>query len=281
MLFGVIGLNMQLLFDSDNKGFFLLSKNLPKFKYKIGYTRPSRFGVSQKMYCQNCGAEISPTARYCPRCGAAQQAPTQPQQQPYIAPQPQQQPYFQPSAQRVSMFDQNNYTIEQKLVALRDTYGVKDLNGNLLGYVKAKILSVGAKFWFEDTNGVQLGEVDAKLVSIHDEFDVKDQNGQLKARIKKKILKLIGSEWWMEDAQGQEIAKAKGNYMEHDYQIIALDGGIIAQIHKKWVTIRDSYNIEIIRPDFGPFLILSYVIAMDHIEQKNNKTGGYIGPFSI
>jgi uncharacterized protein YxjI len=30
------------------------------------------------------------------------------------------------------MFDQNKYVIEQKLAALRDTYGVKDLNGTLL-----------------------------------------------------------------------------------------------------------------------------------------------------
>ncbi|MGA2524351.1 MAG: LURP-one-related family protein [Candidatus Bathyarchaeia archaeon] len=233
------------------------------------------------MYCQICGAEISPTDKYCPSCGAAQQAPAQPQQQPYPTPQPQAQPQPQTNTQQTGMFNQNKYTIEQKLVAVRDTYGVKDLNGNLLGYVKQKIVSVGPKFWFEDTNGVQLGEVDGKLVSIHDEYDVKDQSGQLKARIKKKILNLIGSEWWMEDAQGQQIAKVKGNYSEHEYQILAPDGSVIAQIHKKWVTIRDSYNIEITRSDFDAFLIISYVIAMDHIEQKNNPAQNRIGPFSF
>jgi len=234
------------------------------------------------MYCQNCGAEISPTDKYCPSCGAAQQAPAQTQQPPYPTPQPQMQPRPQTDTQqRTGIFNQNKYTIEQKLVAVRDTYGVKDLNGNLLGYVKQKIVSVGPKFWFEDTNGVQLGEIDGKLVSIHDEYDVKDQSGQLKARIKKKILNLIGSEWWMEDAQGQQIAKVKGNYIEHEYQIQAPDGSVIAQIHKKWVTIRDSYNIEITRSDFDTFLILSYVIAMDHIEQKNNPSQNRIGPFSF
>ena len=236
------------------------------------------------MYCQNCGAEVSPMNKYCPVCGAAQQAPAQPQQQPYAAPPPplpQSQPNIQPPAQSGGMFGQDKYTIEQKLVAIRDTYGVKDLNGNLLGYVKQKIVSMGPKFWFEDTAGVQLGEIDGKIVTIHNEYDVKDQNGQLRARIKKKILNLIGSEWWMEDAQGQQIAKVKGNYTAHDYQILAPDGSIIAQIHKKWVTIRDAYNIEITRPDFERFLILSYVIAMDHVEQKNNQSRGYIGPFSF
>ena len=181
----------------------------------------------------------------------------------------------------MGLFDQDKYTIEQKLVALRDTYGVKDLNGNLLGYVKAKIVSMGPKFWFEDLNGVQLGEIDGKIITIHNEYEVKDQNGQLKAKIKKKILKLLGSEWWMEDAQGQQIAKVKGDFTEHNYQILAPDGSVIAEINKKWVSIRDSYNIEIMRPDFDHFLILSYVIAMDHVEQKNNQSKSYIGPFSF
>jgi len=241
--------------------------------------------MSQKMYCQNCGAEIFPTNKYCPSCGAEQQGPTQPQQQPHIASQPQSQPqpqpYYQPPSQSAGLFNQNKYTIEQKLVALRDTFGIKDLNGNLLGYVKQKIVSMGPKFWFEDTSGVQLGEIDGKIVSIHNEYDVKDQNGQLKARIKKKILKLIGSEWWMEDEQGQQMARVKGNYTEHEYQILTPDGNIIAQIHKKWVTIRDSYNIEINSPDFDHFLILSFVIAMDHVEQKSNQSRSYIGPFSF
>jgi uncharacterized protein YxjI len=236
------------------------------------------------MYCQNCGAEISPTDKYCPSCGTLQQVPTQPQQQPYVASQTQPQPQPQTDIgppQQTGMFNQNRYTIEQKLVALRDTYGVKDLNGNLLGYVKQKIVSMGPKFWFEDTNGAQLGEIDGKIVSIHNEYDVKDQSGQLKAKIKKKIINFTGSEWWMEDAQGQQIAKVKGNYSEHEYQILAPDGSVIAQIHKKWVTIRDSYNIEITRLDFDTFLILSYVIAMDHVEQKNNQPKSFIGPFSL
>jgi len=85
----------------------------------------------------------------------------------------------------------------------------------------------------------------------------------------------------MEDAQGQQIAQIKGNYSEHNYQILGPDGSLIAQIDKKWVTIRDSYSIEIMRQDFDPFLILSYVIAMDHVDQKNNSSRNNMGPFSF
>jgi uncharacterized protein YxjI len=163
------------------------------------------------------------------------------------------------------VFETTKYVIEKKLVA--PAYGVKDVNGNLLGYVKAKRASIGhVKFGFEDNAGAQLGEIDGKLISVHQEYEIKDKDGQLKARIKKKALKLFGSEWWMEDPEGQQLAKAEGDFAGHNYQILASSGGVIAQIHKKWVSMRDSYGIEILRQDFDPFLILSYTIAMDFVK---------------
>jgi len=38
---------------------------------------------------------------------------------------------------QMSMFDKTQYIVEQKLVAIWDTYGAKDVNGNLLGYAIA------------------------------------------------------------------------------------------------------------------------------------------------
>jgi hypothetical protein len=103
-MFWVIGLNMQFLFVNDDKGILSVEQKPSNLKYRTGNTGYlRRFGMAQKRYCQYCGAEISPMTRYCPSCGAAQQAPTQPQQQPYVAPQPQPQsqpqPYYQPPAQ--------------------------------------------------------------------------------------------------------------------------------------------------------------------------------------
>jgi uncharacterized protein YxjI len=45
-----------------------------------------------------------------------------------------------------SVFAGREYIIEQKIVALRDTFGIKDRNGNLLAYVKKKIVSWGPQF---------------------------------------------------------------------------------------------------------------------------------------
>jgi uncharacterized protein YxjI len=170
------------------------------------------------------------------------------------------------------VFETTKYIIERKMMALRMTYSVKGVNGNLLGYVKAKRAGIGhVKFCFEDDAGAQLGEIDGKVISVHHEYEIKDKDEQLKARIKKKPLTLIGSEWWMEDPEGQQLAKAEGDFAGHNYQILGAGGGVIAQIHKKWVSMRNSYGIEILRQDFDPFLVLSYTIAMDFVEHMGRR----------
>ena len=167
-----------------------------------------------------------------------------------------------------SVFSGTDYIIEQKLVSLRDTYGIKDRNGNLLAYVKKQIVSFGPKFWYETSDGTRLGEIHGKVLTIRPTFEIYDQQGRLVAAVKKKIIKLIGSEWWMEDPSGNEIARIKGNVVAHDYTIEAPSKTPIAQVHKKWVSVRDSYAIQILNPTLTPYQIVSYVIAMDHVEHK-------------
>jgi hypothetical protein len=61
---------------------------------------------TKKRYCTNCGAELSPTVRFCPACGAQQELTSAPPAQQYPAPPPpppQQQPYYQPVPQPTQM----------------------------------------------------------------------------------------------------------------------------------------------------------------------------------
>ncbi len=213
-------------------------------------------------YCPSCGRALSSGLGACPSCGAVLgSGPV----------------YGTPSSfpRIVPLFSGSRYIIEQKILALRDTFGIKDQNGNQLAYVKKQLVSFGPKFWYENTGGQRLGEVHGKILAIRPTFEIYDGQGQLRAQVKKKIMKLIGSEWWMEDSSGQEIARIKGNVWEHDYFIQDPSGQAIAQIHKKWVSVRDSYCLEILNPAFDPYLLLSYAIAMDNTEKKEHKG---IGP---
>jgi uncharacterized protein YxjI len=166
------------------------------------------------------------------------------------------------------MLENREFTIDQRLLTVRNTYVVKSKFGEQLGFIKQEFLSWGPKFWLEDNAGTHLGEMDGKVLTVHHEYEIKDKNDQVKARIKKKILKLFGSEWWMEDAEGREMARIKGNIVHHTYDILAPDKSVIAKVHLNWATISDEYCIEIIKQDFDPLLILGYAVAMDNVEHS-------------
>lgn len=205
------------------------------------------------MQCSSCGKSLPSDVKFCTNCGAKVD--------------------FVQTTQALSagsVFSGSEYIIEQKIAAMRDTFGIKDRNGTLLAYAKKKIVSWGPQFWFESPDGSRLGEMRGKVLTVRPTFEIYDSQG-LVAIVKKKILKLLGSEWWLEDNSGNEIARIKGNITEHEFTVQSASGSQIAQVHKKWISIRDSYGIEILSRDITPYVIVAYVIAMDHAEWKLGK----------
>jgi len=190
--------------------------------------------------------------KFCPSCGFKLET-TQPQAESPIG--------FS------SVFSRREYIIEQKIAALRDTFGIKDRSGSLLAYVRKKFVSWRPQFYFETPDGPRLGEMKGKVLMVRPTFEIYNPQG-LVAVVKKKVLKLLGSEWWLEDPSGKEVGRIKGNITEHEFSIQSPSGAQIAQINKKWVSIRDSYNVEILSQEIDPFVTLAYAIAMDHAQFK-------------
>ncbi len=251
----------KLLSNSDTV------RRVTQFSFRpVPYDSPNP-ALMTNSTCPSCGQALASGSRFCGHCGAT------------INFQPSSQPIVGQSAYSNSPFRETNYIVDQKILAIRDTFSIKNTSGQILAYVKQQLLSFGPKFWFEGTDGSRLGEIHGKVLAIRPTFEIFNSQDQLQATIKKKILKLLGSEWWMENQSGQEIAKVHGNIMEHDYSVQSTDGSMIAQIHKKWVSVRDSYCIEIQNPTLDPYLVVAYAISMDHTEKKEDKHHSGLSPF--
>lgn len=204
------------------------------------------------MNCPNCGNLVDVNSNFCTSCGTKLNSNQT------------------PSTSTAPVLSGKEYVIEQKILTMRDTFGIKDREGNLLAYVKRKIVSWGPQLWFETPDGTRFGEIRGKVLAVRPTFEIYDAQG-LVATVKKKILKLLGSEWWLEDGSGEEIARIKGNITEHNFTIQSRSGAEIAHVHKKWVSVRDSYSIEILTQDLTPYVVVAYVISMDHVEWKLGK----------
>ncbi len=209
-------------------------------------------------FCPRCGAKLTSGSSFCNSCGVSL-TPNATQTEPLLA-----------GTQPAAFFNQTEYIIDKKILAIRDTFAVKSRQGELLGYVKKKIVSLGPQFWFEDLNGQRLGEVHARILTIRHTYEIFNANDEKVGVVNKKIMKLLGTEWWLEAPPGVEAARVQGNILNHDYMILDPQKNPVAQVHKKWVSVRDSYGIELFAPSFDRLLILGFVMAMDSIQSDKD-----------
>jgi uncharacterized protein YxjI len=204
-------------------------------------------------FCRYCGASLPDDARFCSSCGRPVLAGSAPSPAP-------------PTASTIAgtlLLSTKDLVLNKKILSVREHYDIQNMAGNPLGEAEGNFFQLPAKFVVQDSNGSQVMYIVGKLVSLRREFDMYDPAGTPLAAIKKKIAKLIGSEYWLE-LGGNQFARIYGNFVEHDYRI-QVDGVDVALVHKKWASMRDSFNISV-TGSIDPRLVLGSVIVIEHEE---------------
>jgi uncharacterized protein YxjI len=211
-------------------------------------------------YCQSCGKEINADAAFCPYCGADTGLAAG-----NIAPVSSVSPV---SGSGGSLLEANDIVMKKKILSVREHYDFEDLQGDKLGEGDGNFFQFPAKFQVLDSSGTQVMNLEAKLISIRRQFTFHDPQGSTLGVIKKKIVKLFGSEYWVEQ-NGNEFLRIYGNFVEHDY-LFAVNGRQVAQVHKKWVAMRDTFGLSI-TGDVDHRIIIGAVIAIEHEEVTERK----------
>ena len=206
-------------------------------------------------FCLYCGAQLPDGAGFCGSCGKPVQATAEP------SPAPSQSPPT--SIGQTLLLSARDLVLNKKILSVREHYDIQNTSGTQLGEADGNFIQLPAKFVVQDANGAEVMHVVGKLVSLRREFEMYDPAGTLLAAIKKKIVRLVGSEYWLE-LNGNQFARIYGNFVEHDYRFQV--GGVdVAQVHKKWVSVRDSFDISI-SGSVDHRLVLGSVVIIEHEE---------------
>lgn len=156
-------------------------------------------------------------------------------------------------------------------------------------YIKQKVFSIGEKFTVTDENQQPRFYVNGSFMKIPKTFEITDEQGREVSKITKKTISLLPK--FFVEIDGKEMVeiqkkltflKAKyeinadgvsvdGNWWDMDFSV-ERKGKTLAEIHKKWVSWGDTYEIKIFDEDYL-IMILSIVIAIDRVkadESANN-----------
>ncbi|MET0492252.1 MAG: LURP-one-related family protein [Actinoplanes sp.] len=159
------------------------------------------------------------------------------------------------------------YVIREKFFSIGDDFDVLDEHGTKLLHVDGKVLSARNKVVIEDLSGTEVASVHRHLVSLRPTYEIRI-GGEKAAEVKKKLFTPFREKFTI-DVPGPDDLEMKGDLLDHEY-VIEQDGTEIASVSKRWLTIRDTYAVQIEAGE-EPLLIIGAVLALDLALEREEK----------
>lgn len=156
------------------------------------------------------------------------------------------------------------FLVKSKFGAGRD-FAVLDLAEQQLFFVDGKI-STRPKAEIRDQADSVLYRVQGKLLGIPKHMTITDASGAEVASLSAKMFSPIKSRMTLSVADGSDWA-LEGSFIEKNYSISSR-GTPIVQITQKWVTIRDTYTLDV-ADGIDPGLALAVLWAVDRWVERD------------
>ncbi|WP_255949592.1 LURP-one-related/scramblase family protein [Streptomyces odontomachi] len=163
--------------------------------------------------------------------------------------------------------------------------------------VRDRLLGIGEDYWIEDEHGAKVYLVDGKALRLRDTFELKDRQGRVLVEIKKKMFALRDTMIIERDGDTLATVKRKrlsllrnhyrvalagseggseldvsGKILDREF-VIEFDGDLLAHVSRRWLRLRETYGVEIVRDDADPALIISVAVCVIHLAEKDRAGG--------
>ncbi|MFJ8360533.1 LURP-one-related/scramblase family protein [Streptomyces sp. NPDC093984] len=159
-------------------------------------------------------------------------------------------------------------------------------------FVRDRLLGIGEDYWIEDQDGTKVFLVDGKAMRLRDTFELKDpqgrvlidihqkmfalrdtmiieRDGERLATIKRKRLSLLRNHYRVSLADGTEL-DVSGKILDREFAI-EYDGELLAQISRRWLHVRETYGVDIVREDADPALLIAVAVCVIHLSDKERE----------
>jgi uncharacterized protein YxjI len=156
------------------------------------------------------------------------------------------------------------YRMKEKLFAIGDDLWIDTEDGEHAFKVNGKAMRIRDTFLLEAPSGEALFKVQERKLRVRDTMVV-ERDGETVATVKKALVTPLRTRFSVDVEGGPEL-KAKGNIVDHEYEI-ERDGHKIAEVSKRWFRFRDTYGIEIASGE-NDALILAITACIDEMTDR-------------
>ncbi|MEU0631739.1 LURP-one-related family protein [Streptomyces sp. NPDC005989] len=160
------------------------------------------------------------------------------------------------------------FLVRERLFAVGDDYWIEDADGRKVFLVDGKAMRVRDTFELKDAQGRILVEIRQKLLSLRDTMLI-ERDGEQLARIKRKRLSLLRNHYRVTLVDGTEL-DVSGKVLDREFAI-DYDGELLAQISRRWLTVRDTYGIDVVREDADTALLIAVSVCVIVLAEKEHE----------
>ena len=159
------------------------------------------------------------------------------------------------------------FILKERIFSLRESYYIRDEQGENLVEVTGRLLSIRDKLTLRDLQGNVVATITSHLIALRPTYTI-DRPDQPDATVKKDFINILREGFSVDMAGGLPDLRIQGDILEHSYTI-SRQGNTIAQVSKKWISLRDSYVVDVTEGE-DAVLLLACAIVVDRITHEED-----------
>ncbi|TSB18303.1 LURP-one-related/scramblase family protein [Streptomyces benahoarensis] len=157
------------------------------------------------------------------------------------------------------------YLVHDRIFGIGDDYWIDDEHGHHAFLVDGKALRLRETFELKDTDGRALITLRKKMLSLRDAMTIERDDRPL-ATIRRKRLSLLRNHYRVELVDGTEL-DVSGKILDREFAV-EYEGELLAEISRRWLTLRDSYGLKVVREDADPTLLIGVAVCVIRMAER-------------
>ncbi|PSM41905.1 hypothetical protein C6Y14_18935 [Streptomyces dioscori] len=161
------------------------------------------------------------------------------------------------------------FLVRDRLLGFGDDYWIEDEQGRKAFLVDGKAMRLRDTFELKDRQGRVLIDIHKKMLALRDTMVV-ERDGEPLATIRRKRLSLLRNHYRVTLADGTEL-DVSGKILDREF-VVEYDGELLALISRRWLRVRETYGVEVVRDDADPALLIAVAVCVIHLAERESES---------
>jgi uncharacterized protein YxjI len=165
------------------------------------------------------------------------------------------------------------FTMTEALISWGTTLSIESTDGQSLGEVKSKILSLTDTFTYYDSAGTQIAQAREEMFSWGTNIKVFDCSDKLIGSIKEEVLKGLlsfSTYYQILDQNGKQIAEStKFELGDADISITSTSGTPLVKMNRPWFSLTDNWTVDVLNQGIDSRILVMVSAFKTHKDRKH------------